>query len=48
MNLLKFDSEIKYKKHFIKKYCEREIYTFSKMRVKFYEDQFEHSFYESA
>lgn len=48
MNLLELKNEREYKQHFIEKYCKREIYTFSKIRVKFYEDQFEHSFYESA
>lgn len=47
MNLLRLKDAEEYKQHFIKKYCNRKIYTFSNIRVKFYEDQFEHCFYES-
>lgn len=37
-----------YKKYFINKYCKNEIITFDGIKVKFYEDQFEHAFYESS
>ncbi len=45
--LLRLETQEEYKKHFIDKYCNGKIYTFSNIRVKFYEDQFEHSFFES-
>lgn len=48
LNLLKLNSKEEYRNYFIKKYCNNEIYTFSGIKVKFYEDQFEHAFYESA
>lgn len=47
MKLLQLKTPEDYRQHFIEKYCSRKIYTFSNIRVKFYEDQFEHSFYES-
>ena len=31
-----------------KKYCENDIITFDGIKVKFYENQFEHAFYESS
>ena len=37
-----------YKKYFVDKYCKKEIITFDGIYVKFYEDQFEHAFYESS
>ena len=45
--LLQLKTQEEYKEYFIKKYCEREIYILSDIKVKFYEDQFEHSFFES-
>ena len=48
LELLKFATKEQYKEYFIQRYCKREIYTFSGIKVKFYEDQFEHAFYESA
>lgn len=47
MKLLQLKTPEQYKQHFIKKYCKRSIYTFSGIKVKFYEDQFEHAFFES-
>lgn len=46
--LLKLETQEEYKQHFVEKYCNRKIYTFSNIRVKFYEDQFEHAFFASA
>lgn len=37
-----------YKKYFVNKYCKKEIVTFDGISVKFYEDQFEHAFFESS
>lgn len=37
-----------YKKRFVDKYCKKELITFDGISVKFYEDQFEHAFYESS
>lgn len=37
-----------YKKYFVDKYCKKELITFDGISVKFYEDQFEHAFYESS
>jgi hypothetical protein len=37
-----------YKKHYVEKYCKKELQTFDGIKVKFYEDQFEHAFYESS
>lgn len=36
-----------YKKYFINNYCNANIFTYSGIEVKFYPDQFEHSFFES-
>lgn len=47
MEKLYFETEKEYKEYFIKNYCEKEIYTYSGINVKFYEDQFEHCFFES-
>lgn len=47
MQLLNLTTIEEYKDYFIKKYCNQEIYTHDKLRVKFYPDQFEHAFYES-
>ncbi len=46
--LLQLETQEEYKRHFIEKYCKQKIYTFSNIRVKFYEDQFEHAFFTSA
>ena len=46
--LLKLETQEEYKQHFVEKYCNRKIYTFSNIRVKFYKDQFEHAFFASA
>lgn len=48
LELLKLNSKEQYKDYFVKNYCNKKIYTFSGILVKFYEDQFEHAFYESA
>ena len=37
-----------YKQYYIDKYCKNPIITFDGIKVKFYNDQFEHSFYESS
>jgi len=37
-----------YKSYFVDKYCKKELMTFDGISVKFYEDQFEHAFYESS
>ena len=37
-----------YKKYYVERYCGNEIKTFDGIKVKFYEDQFEHAFYESS
>ena len=37
-----------YKKFYVNKYCKKELMTFDGISVKFYEDQFEHAFYESS
>ena len=37
-----------YKNHFINKYCKSKIQTYDGIIVKFYAQQFEHSFYESS
>lgn len=37
-----------YKKYYIEKYCKKDLKTFDGIKVKFYEDQFEHAFYESS
>lgn len=47
MQLLYLKNVEEYKKYFIEKYCNREIYTYTGIKVNFYEDQFEHCFYES-
>lgn len=47
MKLLKLKNKEEYKKHFIDEYCKNPIITFDKISVKFYEDQFEHAFFES-
>ena len=37
-----------YKKYYVEKYCKKGLQTFDGIKVKFYEDQFEHAFYESS
>ena len=46
--LVKYESIQEYKDHFINKYCKKPISTFDGLQVKFYDDQFEHAFYESS
>lgn len=46
--LVKYDSIDEYRKHFENKYCGAIIETFDGYQVKFYEDMFEHSFFESS
>lgn len=47
LELLEFNNKEEYKVYFIEEYCKKSIYTYSGIRVRFYEDQFEHAFYES-
>ena len=47
MELLILKTVEEYKKFFIDNYCNKDIYCYDGMKVKFYEDQFEHAFYES-
>ena len=47
MQLLHLSNENEYYEHFVEKYCKVEKYTCENIRVKFYEDQFYHAFYES-
>ncbi len=47
MDLLLLGSKEEYKQHYIQMYCQKEILTYSGILVKFYEDQFEHVFFES-
>ena len=37
-----------YRKYYIDNYCNKDIFTFDGIKVKFYEDKFEHAFYEST
>lgn len=46
--LVKYESVQEYKEHFVNKYCKEPIKTFDEFEVKFYEDMFEHAFYESS
>jgi hypothetical protein len=46
--LLVYSTPDEYRKHFKNKYCEQPIETFDGYKVKFYEDMFEHAFYESS
>lgn len=41
-------SEEELRKIWKEEYCEKEIFTFDNVLVKFYEDQFDHIFFESA
>lgn len=47
MKLLKLKNIEEYKSYFKLQYCNKEIYTLSGIKVKFYEDQFEHAFFKS-
>ena len=47
-NFVSLSSPEEYKKYYVKKYCKNELWTFDGIKVKFYEDQFEHAFYESS
>ncbi len=47
MNLLLLETQDDYREYFINNYCNAKIYTYSGIEVKFYPDQFEHSFFES-
>lgn len=45
--LLRYDSEEKYRQHYIENYCQPcPIYTFDNIPVMFYEDVFTHAFYK--
>lgn len=46
--LVMLPSSFDYKKYFIEKYCKNGILTFDGINVRFYANQFEHSFYESS
>lgn len=46
--LISYETIDEYKKHFIDKYCGNAIETFDGYQVKFYEDMFEHAFFESS
>ncbi len=48
MTILQLKTQEEYKKYYIKEYCNKQIYTFSGILVKFYKNQFEHAFFESA
>ncbi len=47
MELLKLQTIEEYRKYFVDNYCNTNIYCYDGMKVNFYEDQFEHAFYES-
>ena len=46
--LVKYESIEEYKDYFVNKYCKDPIETFDCFTVKFYEDMFEHAFFESS
>jgi len=46
--LVIYDTQEEYKEHFISKYCCDPIETFDGYKVKFYDDMFEHAFFESS
>lgn len=46
--LVIYKTSEEYKEHFISKYCGLPIETFDGYQVKFYDDMFEHAFYESS
>lgn len=47
-NFVILSSPEEYKKYYVEKYCKTMLQTFDGIKVKFYEDQFEHAFYESS
>lgn len=47
-NFINLATKAEYKKYYIKKYCKNTLQTFDGIKVKFYEDQFEHAFFESS
>lgn len=48
--LVIYKSQEEYKKHYIEKYCDKDkrIVTYDGIKITFYEDKFEHAFFESA
>lgn len=46
--LVNYESIEEYKGHFVNKYCKESLETFDSFKVKFYEDMFEHAFFESS
>ena len=46
--LVCYETQDEYLEHFKGKYCSYPIKTFDEIEVKFYEDMFEHAFYESS
>ncbi len=46
--LKQFASEDECKKYYVDNYCNKEIYTYDGIRVKFHEDTFGHAFYTRA
>ena len=46
--LVKLSSPDEYKNYYINKYCKKPIKTFDGIEVKFYEERFNHAFYEST
>jgi len=46
--LIKYASEGEYYRHYIERYCKRQIYTFDDIRVYFSKDQFKDAFFESS
>ena len=47
-NFVILPDEKDYKNYYINKYCNNEIITFDGIKVKFYDQQFDHAFYESS
>ena len=48
MTILHLKTQQEYKEYYIEEYCNKPIYTFSEILVKFYKSQYEHAFFESA
>jgi len=46
--LVRYASEQEYRRHFIEKYCKRQIITFDDIPVRFSNKDFAHAFYESG
>ncbi|MBA7625981.1 hypothetical protein ES703_33415 [subsurface metagenome] len=46
--LVRYASEQEYRRHFIEKYCKRQIITFDDIPVRFNNKDFAHAFYESG